>query len=193
MQLTREIIVVAPELYKELARKVTHEISKLSGCNGACWTIKQYEDNEFQLGGRRHVILIGNPSENRITHDFLSAISNLKNRGGACYGFDGAKAVIFGEGILEQQKIFKEVHEKSVAIVSQAGATSTLGACVAAASVALTPLGWTALPIVGAFKMFKRKRTEKQLRKEQTKSALTFFLAEHFDEWVGLRKPEQDK
>ena len=55
----KEVIIVAPETSRGLARKLSTEISKIPCCNGAVWTIKDYEDNEFQLGGNRYVVLIG--------------------------------------------------------------------------------------------------------------------------------------
>lgn len=68
---SKEIIVVAPDQYKDLARKLSHQISKVPGCNGAFWNIKQFEDNEFQLRGNRYAIFIGNCDEKSLTNDFL--------------------------------------------------------------------------------------------------------------------------
>lgn len=98
MAIVKEIIIVAPDAYKDCARALAHHISKQPGCNGAVWTIKQYEANEYQLGGNRYVLLMGNSEENGLTKDFLAVISNLQNLAGACHGYDGAKAVVFGEG-----------------------------------------------------------------------------------------------
>jgi hypothetical protein len=108
----KEIIIVAPEQYQGLARKITHEISKQPGYNGAYWTIKHYADNEFLVGGNRYVVLMGNPDENRFTKDYLQVINNLQNEAGVCYGFDGVKAVVFGEGKIEEENKFKEVIKK---------------------------------------------------------------------------------
>jgi hypothetical protein len=96
----KNIIIVAPEQYQDLARKITHEISKQPGFTAAYWTIKHYADNEFQLTGNQYAVLMGNLDENRFTKDYLQVINNLKNLAGACYGYDGAKAVIFGDGKL---------------------------------------------------------------------------------------------
>ncbi|HIJ88046.1 MAG TPA: hypothetical protein HPP97_10270 [Desulfuromonadales bacterium] len=96
----KNIIIVAPEQYQDLARKITHEISKQPGFTAAYWTIKHYADNEFQLTGNQYVVLMGNSDENRFTKDYLQVINNLKNFAGAFYGYDGAKAVIFGDGKL---------------------------------------------------------------------------------------------
>ena len=185
-----EIIVVSPDQYKDLARKLSHEISKTPGCNGAFWSIKQFEDNEFQLGGNRYAIFIGNSDENTITKDFLSVIKNLTNQAGACYGFDGTKAVVFGEGKLEQKEDFKDVLKKSIAIAAGANAFSTVGASIAVNFVVFLPISWiwVPLPIILILNYFRRKKMEKELRTEQTKAALTLFLSEHFDNWIGLKK-----
>ncbi len=189
----KEIIVVAPDHYKDLARKLTHEISKLPGCNGAFWSIKQYEDNEFQLGGNRYVLLMGNSNENRITKDFLPVLSTYLNQAGACYGYDGSKALVFGEGKLEQAEAFKEVLKKSAAYATTAGAGAGAGVGVgvglAGILYPIAPL-WLLIYMVGRW---RRSAKEKKLRQEQTKAALTLFLAECFDKWVGIGKTEQGK
>jgi len=192
MQVNNHIIIVAPKQYKDLARRLSHEISKKPGFNGAFWTINKYEENEFQLGGNRYVILIGNPDENRITEGFLPLIKAIQNQAGACYGFDGSKAVVFGEGKLEQGKDFKEVLKKSAAIT--AGAGSSVGAAIAASSIIFWPIWWIINPLYLGYVLvtfFQRKARESKLRAEQTKAALTFFLADHFDAWVGIKKQGQ--
>jgi hypothetical protein len=183
--MNKEIIVATPKQYKDLARKLAHEISKIDGCNGACWRLEQFEANEFQLGGQRYVILLGNSDENKLTKDFLPVIENLVNKSGACYGFDGTKAVIFGEGKSEQIKGFKDVYELSSSMVAKGSILTTFGAVVAAGTVVLPILGWIVDPIGHVLQLIDRKKI---LRTEQTKVALTFFLAEHFDNWIGLEK-----
>jgi len=186
---SKEIIVVAPDQYKDLARKLSHEISKVPGCNGAFWNIKQFEDNEFQLGGNRYAIFIGNCDENSLTNDFLQVITNISNQAGACYGFDGTKAVIFGEGKLAQKEAFKDVLKKSAAIAAGTSAFSTVGAAIAATSVVFLPISWILIPWpVLIFNYLLRRKREKKLRTEQTKAALTLFLADHFDKWIDLEK-----
>lgn len=184
MVTNKEIIVVASEEYTEFARKISHEISKIEGCNGANWTIKQFEDNEFQLGGDRYAIFIGNSDENKLTKDFLPVISNLKNRAGVFYGFDGTKAVAFGKGDLDQEKEFKKVLKEATVVT---GAT-TVGAGIMGAFIIGFPLLWSIMPGYFLFAYFNKKKREKNLRKEQTKTALTFFMSEHFDKWAGIEQ-----
>jgi len=186
MVTNKEIIVVASEEYTEFARKISHEISKLEGCNGANWTIKQFEDNEFQLGGDRYAIFIGNSDENKLTKDFLPVISNLKNKAGVSYGFDGTKAVAFGKGDLDQEKDFQKVLKEATVLA----AGGTIGAGIMSTLFIMIPLLWSIMPGYFLFAYFNKKNREKKLRKEQTKTALTFFMAEHFDKWVGIEKEE---
>ena len=187
----KEIIIVSPNQYKDLARKLSHEISKVDGCNGAFWSIKQFEDNEFQLGGNRYAIFIGNSDENSLTHDFLPIITDLKKQAGASYGFDGSKAVIFGDGKLEQEKEFKKVLKESVAIAGGTALATTgaaVGTSLAISSVAFLPIAIPLIPSVLLGKYILRKKKEKALRTEQTKVALTLFLAKHFDSWLCLER-----
>ena len=184
----KEIIVVSPDQYNDLARRLTHEISKVPGCNGAFWSIKQFEDNEFQLGGNRYVIFIGNSDENAITKDFLSVISDVKNQSGACCGFDGTKAVVFGEGKLDQIEYLKDVLSESEA---NAARTKTLGASMATTILVSLPISWALLGSSGVFAykfIVLRKKKEKELRKEQTKVALNLFLTNDFDKWIGIEE-----
>ena len=186
MVTNKEIIVVASEEYTEFARKISHEISKLEGCNGANWTIKQFEDNEFQLGGDRYAIFIGNSDENKLTKDFLPVISNLKNKAGVSYGFDGTKAVAFGKGDLDQEKEFKKVHKEAIVIATG----GTIGVGIISPFIIMNPLLWSIMHGYFLFTYFNKKKREKKLRKEQTKTALTFFMSEHFDKWIGIEKEE---
>lgn len=189
MHSPKEIIVVSPEDYKALARKLTHEISKLPNCNGAFWTIKQFEENELQLGGNRYVILIGNPDENHLTKDFLPVIKTLQSQAGACYGYDGSKAVIFGDGKLENSEELKKVLAQCAAI-GAAGYTTvaTVGAGIAMNIFLFLPVSLFFLPLI--YKSSINAKVKK-FRHEQTKAALTLFLAECFDAWAGLEKTEK--
>lgn len=184
----KEIIIVAPEQYQDLARKITHEISKQPGYNGAYWTIKHYADNEFQLGGNRYVVLMGNPDENRFTKDYLEEIKNLNNHSGACYGYDGPKAVIFGEGKLEYEEEFKKVLKKCTDFKEEGTVGHKIGAVLA---VGLVPVISRFLFGPSIIYYFVRSAKVKKLKKEQTITALTLFLAECFDDWAGFNKAGQ--
>ena len=190
MLTNKDVIVVAPNQYKDLARKLSHEISKKGGFNGACWTIKDYEANEYQVGSLCPVILLGNADENKLTKDYLPLVGDkLQNRAGACFGFDGSKGVVFGEGKLEQvedfQKLFKELlstRQTAVLLVSFTILAAILG-----------PVGISIAALSAAFgKVFYKtmdNRTKKQkLLRHQTEVAVTLFLTVAFDRMVGIKK-----
>lgn len=185
---SKEIIVVAPEHYAEFARQLTQKISEQPGCKSAFWTTKQYESKEFQLGGNRLAILVGNADENPGTKLSLPGIKNLCNHAGACFGFDRTTAVAFGEGKLEQREEFQKVLEKCATILAGASGVSSLGASLAAASVIFLPKNILMPGLVKLATQVRRKEWEKRLRTEQTKAALTLFLAEHGHTWAGLKK-----
>lgn len=116
---------------------------------------------------------------NRFTKDYLQVINNLQNQAGACYGYDGVKAVIYGEGKLEQEKDFKEILKKCSAVSVSGIAVNTIGYTILGT---LAPL---LAPFLGSaalvYYLVNRSAKAKKLRQEQTNAALILFLAECFD------------
>lgn len=184
----KEIIVVAPEPYAEFARQLTENISKQPGCKGTFQTTKQYAKREFRLDGNQIAILLGNADENPITKASLPGIKNLQNHAGACFGFDATTAVAFGEGKLEQREDFQKVLEKCASILAGAKELSSLGPSLAAAAVIFLPKRILMPALVRLAEHLRKKEWQKRLRTEQTKAALTLFLAEHAHTWAGLTK-----
>ena len=192
MLTNKDVIVVAPNQYKDLARKLSHEISKKGGFNGACWTIKDYEDNEYQVGSVCPVILLGNADENKLTKDYLPLVGDqLLNRAGACFGYDGSKAVIFGEGKLEQvedfQKLFKELLSTRPTAVMLAQFT-ILAAILGPVGIPIAALQ-TALARV-FYKTLDNRAKKQKLLRHQTEVAVTLFLTDKFDQMVGIKKTD---
>jgi hypothetical protein len=179
--MNKDIIIVAPELYQNLARKLSHEISKKAGgFNGACWTIKQYEDNEFQLGGVRHVIFIGNVDENKLTKAYLPIIvDKLQNQAGACYGYDGSKALIFGEGKLSQADEFQKLYKGLIN-------TPSVGSILI--SLTVLSFGFVSVAVVALiawiFKTLDDNAKRAALLQYQTEAASALFLSEQFDRMI---------
>jgi hypothetical protein len=66
-------------------------------------------------------------------------------------------------------------------------------ASLAAASVIFLPKNILMPGLVKLATRIRRKEWEKRLRTEQTKAALTLFLAEHVHTWAGLKKKGQPK
>ena len=179
----KDIIVAAPEQYRDLARKLSHEMAMKTGLDVSYWTIKQYETHEFELGSARCVILLGNPDENNLTKDYLPIIGDkLKNRAGACFGYDGSKAVVFGEGKLDQfeefQKLVQELKKHSLT-------TSVLVIFSSITGV----LYFTAL-VYAAWKLLSNKAKQEKLRRSQTEVAIALFLTNDFDQMAGINKKD---
>ncbi len=184
----KEIIVVAPEPYADFARQLTENISKQPGCKGVLRTAKQYEKKSFERGENQFAILLGHTDENPATKASLPGIKNLQNHAGACFGFDATTAVAFGEGKLEQRESFQKVLAKCASILAEAKQFSSLGPSLAAASVIFVPKRILMPALVRLAEHLRQKEWEKRLRTEQTKAALTLFLAEHARTWAGLTK-----
>lgn len=182
MFLKKEIIVVAPDQYRDMARQLSHDISKQTTCNAAFWTIKQFEDNEFQTGGNRYAIFIGNKAENKLTSDFLPVIKNLTNRAGCCYGFDGSKVILFGTGDLDDKKEFEKFVDQITPKL--AGNDKSKGFNLAKIFLII---------FIREFGIYKyilnylnKRKAYEQFKKDQTRLAIALFLIENFDEWIGI-------
>lgn len=188
---SRQVIVVYPETYEELAIALQHEISKADGFDSAAWTLEHYKQNMPTLSGRSYVIFIGDAEENRFSKMYLSQISNVVNINGACFGRDGSKAVVFGEGKLEQKNDFEDFKAKLGYGVASSASAGAIGTAVGSAFLVAVPLA----PVVvgGALgglsyqvvKYFKSKGEAKKLRYEQTKLAIYNFVLTELDAWVG--------
>ncbi|MED1601204.1 hypothetical protein [Alkalihalophilus marmarensis] len=108
----KNIVVVAPDKYRGIARKVAHELSKLENCNAVYWSIKHYSDTEAGFSSENWVVSIGNDSENSITKDFLNFIDLRLTDGGMHYGYDGNKAVIFAKDVGLSKEEFAQIIEE---------------------------------------------------------------------------------
>ncbi|MCC1497935.1 hypothetical protein [Alcanivorax sp. 1008] len=181
MSFKKQIIVVAPKQYKDLARKLAHNISKQPGYSCTFWTVVHYEQNEFSVASSQHVILIGNEEENSVTKSLISEIGNIKNKAGACFGFDGSKAVVFGTGELEQGEEFKSLVVATSALINEKEDSGSMGKLLAKQYLAVA-----LVPGIGLMKLVSMIGRQKRLRLSQTNTALTLFLDEMFDKWVGI-------
>ncbi|WP_147402582.1 hypothetical protein [Pseudomonas aeruginosa] len=189
---SKQVIVVYPENYEELAIALQHEISKVNGFDSAAWTLEHYKQNMPTLSGRSYVIFIGDAEENRFSKIYLSQISNVVNVNGACFGRDGSKAVVFGEGKLEQKGDF-EAFKNNLSYGKVASVSGgAIGTAVGSAFLVAAPLV-SVLAVGGAIgglgyrvvKYFKSKNEAKVLRYEQTKLAIYNFVVTELDAWVG--------
>lgn len=188
-------MIVAPDKYRDLARQLVHDISnQQAGFQAAYWTPKMFVDNEAQFGGSIHTIFIGDERENELTGDFLSIMGDLHERAGACYAYDGNKAVIFGTGKAEQARDFGKMVEQIVKEAKHSDAKGSVGAALAVlvlqpwmvvwAGLGIFLPGLIGLPFLGWW-IVKRRSDIERLRRDQTRVALSLFMKEVFDEWSG--------
>ena len=188
-----QIIVVAPEGYSNLGRQLAHRISKINGFSAAYWTKKQYTDTELRIPNSTYILFLGNEDENKITKDFLPAVAALKNRAGACFGYDGSKAFIFGEGKSEQSRSFEDVWkdaEIASRVYSAFDIKTSKGKKILA--ILLIPMLGTGLWIPATIgNLWIKMQMRKRLKVLQIRAAVTFFFTECFDDWVGHRKAQE--
>lgn len=181
----KRVIVVYPDEYEDVAIILQHEISKLDGFDSAAWTIEHYKQNCPTLSARSYVIFLGNAEENPYSKVYLPQIDNLVNIQGACYGRDGSKAVVFGEGKLEQKAALEALASKQNYALAGAAAATSNAALLARSFIISAPLsvlaGW------GYWKLSKhsqRKKAQKELRFEQTKLAVYKFILTELEPWT---------
>lgn len=186
----KSVVVVAPEAYKDLGRKLSHEIGKeMKGIQCAFWTVKQYESNEVQLSRDQFAIFIGNPDENPLTKDYLDVFTNLKKEAGICLGYDSTKAVVYGEGDISQVNKFKRYIKNTDHLNKKEGAFTTKGDHIAdhtfdGSNFFIFALIHISFPLL-LLSYGMKKRIEKKLRTEQTKASIIVFLKVHFDKWIN--------
>lgn len=178
----RKVIVVYPENYEDLATALQHEISKLDGFDSAVWTLEHYKQNIPTLSGRSYVIFIGNAEENQFTKMYLPQISNIVNIKGSCFGRDGSKAVVFGEGKLEQKSDFEEF--KNQLEHGRYICSPKINRSLSIAKFYPPFILGYSIPY-SVYRYFKSKSEEKDLCYEQTKLAIENFVMTEMEYWVG--------
>ncbi|CAB3845373.1 Uncharacterised protein [Achromobacter sp. 2789STDY5608615] len=189
---TKQIIVVYPANYEDLAITLQHELTKVDGLDSAAWTVEHYQQSAPALSGRSFVIFIGNSEENRYSKFYLESMPKIVNLKGACFTRDGSKAIVFGEGQIEQRAAFEKL-KSELGYGPRVG--GIIGAAVGSGFLTAAPLAvggvFGVLGFLGyrAAKYFKGESDAKKLRHEQTKLAIYSFLLTELDDWLGA--PEQ--
>jgi len=158
MSKNKNVIVVAPDKYKKSARNLAHEISKMENVDSVYWSVKAYQDNEFQQSGRQYVIFIGNPDENEFTAHYLDVIKPEKKTG-YYHGYDENKAIAYGEGKFYDSEDFQDSEEfKDCWVIL--------------------------LPVFGIPFLIDKKK--QKLLKKQTEAAIRCFLSKDINNWLGI-------
>lgn len=191
---SKQIIVVYPDGYEDLALAMQHEISKVDDFDCSAWSIEHYKQNAPTLSGRSFVIFLGTAEENRFTKIYQSQISRIVNINGACLGWDGSKAVIFGLGNLEQKPAFDAFKSKlgyGPAAAGVASSAGSLGVAMSSGFLAAVPVGPAKIIGGGIYivaKFFMDKKARRELRYEQTKMAIYNFLLTELEAWTKGRE-----
>ncbi|WP_104097157.1 hypothetical protein [Stutzerimonas kunmingensis] len=189
----KQIIVVYPDDYEDLAVAMQHEISKVDSFDCSAWSIEHYKQNAPTLSGRSYAVFLGTPDENRFTKMYQPQISKIVNVNGACLGWDGSKAIIFGEGNLEKKPAFDAFKSKLGYGSAAAGIASsaTLGTVMSAGFLVAVPALPAAIIGGGVYsvaKFFMNKKARRVLRYEQTKMAIYNFLLTELEIWTKGRE-----
>ncbi len=188
---TKRVLVIYPDEYEELAFVLQHKLSKLDAFDAAAWTVDHYKQNLPTLSARTNVIFLGGSEENRYSKIYLSQIKNIVNKCGACFGRDGSKAVVYGEGSLEQLKAFN-AHSR---VINWGGVNISpdfgrnFGEAVGLDFIIAIPIDMIKeikkTFILGIFEYYYQKKSLiKELRYEQTKLAIYNFLKTELDLWL---------
>lgn len=202
MYASKQIIVVYPDDYEDLALAMQHEVSKVDSFDCTAWSIEHYKQNAPALSGRSYVAFLGTSDENRFTKTYQSQVSRVVNINGACHGWDGSKAIIFGDGNLESRPAFEAFKDKlglgsaakATGVVGAVAATNSLGAVAGAGFLASAATFAAPVAIIGGgavygiAKFFKNKKAQRELRYEQTKIAIFNFLRTELEVWTKGRE-----
>jgi hypothetical protein len=187
--LNKTIVLVAPEQYSDLARRISHEISKKEGFNSSFWTVNQFVTNEISTSSNQYVIFIGNTEENEFTKTYLPVIkSNLPdNKAGIFYGFDGTKAIVYGDGNLKKvfdfRKLYKAIKNGEIKVDGENSNTQNTVAYIAS----VVTLGFIGLGLMKLFMHVSKTKKEKKFRKIQTELALALFITGEFNRWFNIK------
>lgn len=202
MYQSKQIIVVYPEDYEDLALAMQHEVVKVDSFDCTAWTIEHYKQNAPTLSGRSYVIFLGAAEENRFTKTYQSQISRIVNINGACHGWDGSKAIVFGDGNLDSKPAF-EAFKSTLGlggatgrVVGTAGLVATGGVGGVVGAGFLATVATVAAPaailggglVYGVTKYFKNKKAQRELRYDQTKIAIYNFLRSELEIWTKGRE-----
>lgn len=194
MNNTPSVLIIAPNDYLDDAELLAHEIAKIDHLDVASWTIKQYQSSKATISAKQLVIFLGDSQENPGSATYLKVIKNIVNKHGVCWGFDGSKAVIYGDGnLLNQHYLTMLVDsikngkyfsgEKVDDNLRRALAVSFFTqAATSGALYSLSPFALIGKLILDKFNKSKRQC---ELKKQQVEVGATLFLAESLDEWLG--------
>lgn len=183
MSSKHHLVVVAPKAYEDVSRTFIHEVQKDTSWRGELMRVGDFRKMERDNAVPRTawVLFLGTVKENAAVKPYESIITLLHTEGGVYYGFNGNKAVCYGDGDLKKEKSFLQV----------AGTVAAYTGAAVFTTVALLagPVGWTVLLGAAAWETMHESGKKKKLRKEQTCIALALFHADAFPTWTEATPP----
>lgn len=199
-----QFIIVANDDLAALARRLAHALSMQKTHSGAFWTVKHYRDNEAQLDGKQPVVFLG---DNEVAKSYVDILPERFRGFGTRCSYEGAKAALIADEpddvTDEDIASLKRGVEGNQEELRRRAASS--GAGSAAGLVGLVALGWltgsifmaamlyglgtlayglVALPF-GISKEIRARRRKQEYRKLQYEYALSRFLKDEFEKFVG--------
>ncbi len=171
----RNIRVVTHEKYKDIGRSTVHLISKYRGFRCAVWSIKQFEENEFQNDAGEYVFFIGDMD---IAKAYLKNAELKKTNSNAWYGWDGSKAIAFCDDELTPDNI------KDIIIEEFKQKGSDKKAQIFKMMWKFT--GIVYVPGINEYLLYRSIKKLNDTKMIRTALATQKFMEEEFERWVGL-------
>jgi len=193
-----QFIIVANDDLAPLGRQFAHALSVQKTHSGAFWTIKHYKDNEAQLDGKQPVVFLG---DNEVAKSYVDVLPERFRGFGTRCSYEGAKAVLVAdepedvshEDIASLKKAVEGNQEElrrraaSAAAASATGAAGAVGASAVASAVGavLWAPVLAGLIAYAIHRFMSARKRKQQYRKLQYEYALSRFLKDEFETYVG--------
>ncbi len=108
MEESKEIIFVVARDYIELGRSLSGELAKQENFKSICFEVKDFLNQNITQSQNRFFISIGDASENPLSKEILSTISDYKKDAGQCIATKKSYAAVFGEAEFSCKKAIKD-------------------------------------------------------------------------------------
>ena len=187
-----EFLIVANKQQATLARQLAHTLSQQPDHAATYWTVKQYKDNESQLGGKQPIVFLGG---NDVANSYVGVLSErFRTHSVSCH-IGGSKVVITADQpTIVSRKALSDLKEAIRAgqeqikhrLATANSALAVVGSVGLGAASSLADIIWVFNPYVWLFDLFVNGQMRKQeYRKLQYEYAVERFLLEEFDAFVA--------
>jgi hypothetical protein len=192
-----DFVVVANDDLATLGRQLAHALSVQKNHSGAFWSVKHYKDNEAQLGGKQPVIFLG---DNEIANSYVDVLPERFSSFGVKCVFEGAKAVLVADEPedvsteeLQRLKLAlennqKELHNLAASARSEKASEATMGETALQFKIfadLVTASFFGAAVDYLILRFWTARKRKQEYRKLQYDYALTCFLKDGFENFIG--------